>query len=197
MSDCPPAFPLSLPALSRVLRECGVSQVRVDLYAAPLLRAMERARINTRDRIGHFLSQLLHESARFRYSEEIASGSAYEGRKDLGNTHTGDGRRFKGRGLIQLTGRANYTAFQKHVDAAGLAADVVRVPASVAERADLAVESATWYWTTRNLNALADRGDDRDEVEAITRKVNGGMNGFADRLSYFVKAGAALRDEGL
>lgn len=190
--------PLTPDALAGVLRAAGVPVDRVRRFAGPLALAMTRADIVGRARVSHFLAQLLHESAAFRYTEELASGAAYEGRRDLGNTVAGDGRRFKGRGLIQLTGRANYAAFEAHLRRTGqtgpgrIPYDLLRDPGQVA-RLPLAVETATWYWTTRNLNAIADRGEDRDEVVAITRRVNGGTNGLDDRLQYFMKVGAALR----
>src|SRR5512134_1807593 len=86
-------------------------EAQLDRYFEPLAEAMPANDINTPLRIAHFLAQLGHESGDLRYSEELASGIAYEGRLDLGNTQPGDGMRFKGRGLIQLTGRANYTRY--------------------------------------------------------------------------------------
>lgn len=84
-------------------------------FFAPMLAAMQAASIDTPLRQAHFLAQVGHESGEFRYTEEIASGTAYEGSKKLGNTQPGDGVRFKGRGLMQLTGRANYAAFGKFI----------------------------------------------------------------------------------
>lgn len=107
-------------------------------------------------------------------SSEIASGDAYEGRADLGNTQPGDGPRFKGRGLIQLTGRANYKAYGDAIGIDLLDADGCR---RVATDPNLAVDVACWFWETRGLNALADQ----DDVRAITRRINGGLNGLADR----------------
>lgn len=189
----PPPTPSGLDtlALSRVLAACGVPAEKRATFTAPLVTAMREAGITTRLRISHFLAQLLHESAAFRYTEEIASGQDYEGRRDLGNTVAGDGRRFKGRGLIQLTGRANYAAFGRAVGV-----DVLARPHLVAEL-PLAVQTATWYWTTRRLNDLADQGDTEAVLRAVTRKVNGGYNGIEDRLRYFMRAGAALRAEGV
>lgn len=143
-------------------------------YYQPLEMKMRETGINTPLRMAHFLAQIGHESGDLRYSEEIASGEAYEGRADLGNTEAGDGKRFKGRGLIQLTGRANYERYgrsrgrdflQDH-NITLLAADPIT-----------AVDVACWYWNEHNLNTLADR----DDIMAITRAINGGYNGLEDR----------------
>ena len=126
-------------------------------------------------RLANFVGQTCHESGCFRYLREIwgptRTQAGYEGRRDLGNTQPGDGKRFMGRGLIQVTGRAN------HVDMAmrtGL--PLVEHP-ELLEQPDAAVLSACVYWKTRNLNALADAGQE----DAITRRINGGTNGLADR----------------
>jgi len=129
-----------------------------------------------------FIAQLCHESGGFRYVEELASGKAYEGRKDLGNTEEGDGIRFKGRGLIQITGRENYRACG---DALGV--DLLSDPSSL-EHPDLACRSAAWFWHKRGLNELADKGDFR----TITKRINGGLNGWADRLAFYEKAQEVL-----
>lgn len=122
-------------------------------------------------RLAHFMAQLMHESGGFKYMEEIASGAAYEGRADLGNTQSGDGVRFKGRGPIQITGRANYRKFGRSI---GI--DIESNP-TIAAVPSIGLHLALEYWRDRALNALADR----DDVEAITRKINGGTNGLADR----------------
>lgn len=126
----------------------------------------------------HFLAQVAHESGAFHYTRELASGEAYEGRKDLGNTDIGDGVRYKGRGLIQITGRANYQACG---DALGV--DLISEPEQL-EQPLLACRSAGWFWHSRNLNQLADRGD----IKAITKKINGGFNGLPDRIAYLTLA---------
>jgi putative chitinase len=128
-------------------------------------------------RLAHFMAQLVHESGSFRYMEEIASGSAYEGRADLGNTQPGDGKRYKGRGPIQLTGRANYRTFGRRI---GI--DLENHP-EIAALPCIGLHTALEYWADRKLNALADA----DNVEAITRKINGGLNGFADRKAHLAK----------
>lgn len=122
-------------------------------------------------RFAHFFAQLGHESDGFKAMEEYASGAAYEGRVDLGNTQPGDGRRFKGRGPIQLTGRANYRDYGRRI---GI--DLESHP-EIAALPSLGMLTACTYWTVKGLNALADT----DGIEAITRKINGGTNGLADR----------------
>lgn len=123
----------------------------------------------------HLLAQVAHESDNFATAQEYASGAAYEGRKDLGNTQPGDGRRFKGRGLIQCTGRANYTKYSqwKYGDAR-----CVEHPTLLEQLPD-AVDVVFWYWTVERpkLKALALA----DNLEGVTRQVNGGLNGLADR----------------
>ena len=150
--------------------------VRMGFPAAAAL-ALENAciefGIDSTLRQAHFLAQVAHESREGFYMEEIASGAAYEGRRGLGNTEPGDGRRFKGRGLIQLTGRANYSAYSQDRYGDDRA---VRNPEMVARLPDAAM-AAGWYWRSRNLNARADR----DDLEAVTRGGHGGLNGLADR----------------
>lgn len=136
-----------------------------------------RYEINTPLRLAAFLAQIGHESGRLRYAEEIAKGDAYEGRKDLGNVCKGDGKKFKGRGLIQITGRYNYTKISND-----LGIDFVSQP-MLLSLPKYAVWSACWYWDKRGLNALADEGKFRD----ITRAINGGYNGLEDREKLYAR----------
>ena len=157
------------------------SEAVVERYAPALLTRMPANGIDTPLRCMHFLAQIGHESAGFRYTEEIASGEAYEGRADLGNTQPGDGVRFKGRGLIQLTGRANYAAYGKAIGVDLVDTDAYETLATDPERA---VDVACWFWSTHGLNALADA----DDIEAVTRRINGGLNGLDDRKAYLHRA---------
>lgn len=133
--------------------------------------------VNTYLRVCHFLAQAAHEAASFRTLEEYASGAAYEGRKDLGNVKKGDGVRYKGRGIFQLTGRANY---KRIGDLIGM--DLENNP-ELAESPEVSVLTALEYWKSRNLNKWADE----DNVERITKLINGGLNGFEDRKKYLAK----------
>lgn len=160
----------------------GLSVARARALAGPLGRAMKEAGITTTKRRAAFLAQLGHESAGLRHFEELASGADYEGRSDLGNTRPGDGRRYKGRGPIQLTGRANYRAAGR---ALGLP---LEAKPGLASRPDVGFRIATWFWNSRGLSPLADRGDFRE----ITRRINGGLNGYGDRLAYWARAKRAL-----
>jgi predicted chitinase len=146
--------------------------------APHLNRAMKEANISTPERKAAFIAQLAHESGGFKYNQEIASGAAYEGRRDLGNTQPGDGKRFKGRGYIQLTGRANYAAAGK-----ALGLDLVNNP-ELAAKPENASRVAAWYWNSRGLNKLADQGN----FDGITKRINGGYNGKADRDAYHARA---------
>lgn len=147
----------------------------IEKFYAPLTAAMEEYEINTDRRQAAFLAQLAHESGSLRYVEEIASGEAYEGRKDLGNTMPGDGKRFKGRGLIQITGRSNYQDVSDE-----LKYDFIADPEAL-EKPGAASFSAAWFWWARHLNRLADI----DAFEKITRKINGGLNGYEDRCKHW------------
>jgi putative chitinase len=153
----------------------------VERFHLPLLAMFPRYGIDTPVRAAHFLAQIAHESGCLRYSEELASGAAYEGRKDLGNLEQGDGPRFKGRGLIQLTGRANYRQYGQACQRDFENADD---PGLVASDPALAVDVAGWFWATRKLNELADR----DDLHGITRRVNGGLNGLEKRAAYLARA---------
>ena len=133
-------------------------------------------------RLAHFMAQLVHESGGFRYMEEIASGQAYEGRADLGNKMPGDGKRFKGRGPIQITGRANYRQYGRQI---GI--DIENHP-EIAAVPSIGLHLALEYWATKKLNALADV----DDLLTITKRINGGTNGLADRKAQLAKAKGLL-----
>jgi len=168
-------FPLISEVTEAQLRQiaprAAASQLRK--FLAPLNITMAEFGINTPLRQAHFLAQLAHESGEFNYVEEISDGTQYEGRLDLGNVVNGDGPRFKGRGLIQITGRANYTSCSIGL---ALGSQLVERPKRLTEN-DLAARSAGWFWSVNRLNTLADT----DNVVAVTRVINGGANGLADR----------------
>lgn len=160
----------------------NLSSAKADEYLPLLNAAMVQGGINTPRRQAAFLAQLAHESGQLRYFEEIASGAAYEGRRDLGNTQPGDGVRYKGRGPIQLTGRHNY-----RIAGQALGIDLENNP-TLAARPDVGFKIAVWYWNSRNLSAQADAGN----FDAITRAINGGYNGKADRDRYWATAKRVL-----
>ncbi len=165
-----------LLAIARVGRE------RMAIFVDPLNAAMHEARINTGLRQAAFLAQVMHESGRLMYMKELASGIKYEGRVSLGNTQPGDGVKYKGRGPIQITGRANYTAIMMD-----LGIDCVEHPELLEQPAE-GCRASAWFWSTRQLNALADAGD----FEQITKKINGGLNGQPDRLALYSVAKKVL-----
>lgn len=161
---------------------------RAQQWAPHLSLAMERYAIDSPLRQAAFLAQVGHESGRLRYVREIwnpkqcAWQAKYEGRHDLGNTQPGDGERFKGRGLIQITGRANYRDC-----GAALELDLEASP-ELLEVPEHAALSAAWYWDTRHLNALADS----EAIREITRRINGGFNGLDDRMALYKALKKAL-----
>ena len=159
-----------------------------EMWAEPLTDACIRRNIHTPPRLAAFLAQVGHESGGGRWVREIwgptEAQRRYEGRGDLGNVQPGDGKRFMGRGLIQITGRANTL---EALDALrpGLAVDAF---CRWLETPEGAAHSAAWWWAGRGLNALADAG----AFDTITRRINGGTNGAADRLARWKAARAAL-----
>ena len=167
----------------QVLREImPFAGSRAERFCEALEATMTEFSIISPRRKAAFLAQIALESGELRYTLELASGDAYEGRKDLGNTEPGDGRRFKGRGLLQITGRANY---EKCGKALGL--DLISHP-ELLEEPPAAARSAGWYWASRNLNQYAD--DDR--FGAITRLINGGYNHLDERIRYWLRARRAF-----
>lgn len=161
-----------------LFRKFGAAPERADELALSAAKHFPAYGIDgSPNRLAHFMAQVGHESGGFRYMEEIASGQAYEARADLGNTEPGDGKRYKGRGPLQLTGRANYRKFGRTI---GI--DLERHP-EIAAYPSVGLWIACQYWADRKLNALADA----DDVEAITKRVNGGFNGLADRKAYLAK----------
>jgi putative chitinase len=161
----------------------AASQAKIIAEAGAVLAAtLESYDIASRLRIAHFLGQTCEESAGYRTTEEFASGREYEGRQDLGNTQKGDGPRYKGRGLLQLTGRANYADYGK-----ALGVDLVNNPTLAAQPA-LSLKIACEYWKRHDINADCDR----DDAQAVTRKVNGGLNGLSDRIAFTQKAKTAV-----
>ncbi len=172
----------------QLLRIAGTSQLktRIEQLTPGVNATFEKFQINTHLRMAHFLAQVMHESGGFRWLREIwgptAAQRGYEGRRDLGNTQPGDGKRFMGRGLIQLTGRNNYQKFSNDIGV-----DFVSNPELV-ERSPYAVLVAGWFWHSRGLNALADQ----DNLRQITRRINGGYNGLSDRERYLKRAKMAL-----
>jgi putative chitinase len=178
----------------------SAKEENIDRYLAPLNKALAHYAINSALRVAHFIAQVAQESGSFRYNEEIwpnpaldahgvaTNGSSwqlrYEGRAELGNTQPGDGYRFRGRGLIQLTGRANYAKYGAQLGrdlTSGSNPDLVAQP-------DLAVDAAGWYWDSRGLNAFADK----DDVLSITKRINGGTLGLDNRKAFLAKAKGVL-----
>jgi putative chitinase len=165
--------------LAALFKRFGAGNERAaELGLAGNVHMLSYGILDTPLRLAHFMAQLAHESGGFRHMEEIASGQAYEGRSDLGNDQPGDGKRYKGRGPIQLTGRLNYRNSGR-----ALGFDFENHPELVAIPS-VGLLVACSYWVGRRLNALADS----DDVEGITKRINGGLNGLAERKAYLAKA---------
>jgi len=168
----------------------NLASARRALFLPHLNRAMQEHAVDTALRSAAFVAQLAHESGEFRWMEEIWGPTVAQLRYEppselaqrLGNTQPGDGKRFKGRGPIQITGRFNYGKY-----GALLGIDLLADPARAAAP-EVAFATAGLYWRSNGLNELA---DERQFV-AITRRINGGTNGLADRQMYYARAQAVL-----
>jgi len=178
----------------------SIKPAALDTFLPHLQTLLPKYAIDTPQRLGGFIAQVAHESAGFSAVREFASGNAYEGRKDLGNTEPGDGPRFKGRGLIQVTGRGNYRWFSKDVFEDARAVDnpeLLTTPAN-------AVLSACWYWTTvKPMNAVCDHPEDwthiwehngktYTKIMWMTLLINGGQNGIDERTANYLRARQVL-----
>ena len=172
-------MPITQQQLLQILPNAGR---QAGVFVPALNTAMSRHGIVGTPRAAAFIAQVGHESGQLRFVREIwgptAQQAGYEGRADLGNTVKGDGSKYRGRGLIQITGRANYAACG---DALGL--DLINKP-ELLELPQHATMSAAWFWSTRGLNTLADQG----QFEKITRRINGGLTGQDERQALYDKA---------
>lgn len=179
---------MSTPVLTELILKYIMPKANIDnirKFLVPLNLLMPDYGIVGHLRVAHFLAQVAHESGQLQFTEELGSGESYEGRKDLGNLQPGDGPRFKGRGLIQITGRTNYEAYSAYRGEDFLAKPKTE---EIATTPHLCVDVAGWFWMSRKLNNWADE----DNLLRVTQCVNGGFNGFARRSYYLVRAKAAL-----
>jgi putative chitinase len=170
---------ITVQQLLQILPNAGA---KAGVFVPVLNTALQRYQIVGRLRLAAFIAQIGHESGQLRYVREIwgptPTQARYEGRADLGNSTSGDGYKYRGRGLIQITGRANY---QDCGEALGV--DLINQP-ELLEQPQYACQSAAWFWATRGLNTLADAGD----FDKITRRINGGQNGAAERKALYEQA---------
>jgi putative chitinase len=171
------------PMLRKMMPNAGS---RLDAHIPYIIEAMDEGNIKTPSRVAAFLAQLAHESGEYRFMQEIWGPTdaqlGYEGRADLGNYKQGDGRRFAGHGPIQITGRANHKACG---EALGL--DLISEPLLIT-MPEHGTRAAVWFWNRHNLSKLADV----DWFKTITRFINGGYNGLADRRQYWDRNRALL-----
>lgn len=152
-----------------------VSHSKVILYTPLLNKYMSMYNIDNKQRCAMFIANLLVESGRFNYTKELANGLAYEHRKDLGNINDGDGVKYKGRGLIQITGKNNYKQLSHDFNI-----DFITHP-ELLEQPDNATRSACWFWSTHKLNEVADTLNFKQTV----RIINGGFNAYTERMNYY------------
>lgn len=150
-----------------------------DTQLADLNHCLKQFQINTPPRLRHFLSQTAHESGRLQWLEELDDGKYLQDDVGLGNINPGDGPKYKGAGVIQLTGRTNYEAFSKAIGDAKVMDGCEYVAKTYP------FTSAGFWWTHNQMNALCDKGA---TVEEVTLRVNGGYNGLDDRKAYYEKA---------
>lgn len=175
---------------------------KLDIYLDPLNEGMRAFEINTANRVRAYLSNLFHESESFLYMEEIATGQAYEGRKDLGNIYPGDGVKYKGRCPVQITGRDMYK-----LCGLALGLDLISKP-ELLEDPKYAFMASAWFWKYKGLNEIADhsegwtilitnkrfpKGRLFTKFEWVCYKINGGFNGMDDRKAFYNLALIAIK----
>jgi putative chitinase len=170
---------LGAGSFAALFRKCGATPDRAaELGIAANRWFPDYGILDSTLRLAHFMAQVIHESGGFRYMEEIwgptEAQRSYEGRTDLGNTQPGDGSLYRGRGPIQITGRANYRKYGRLI---GI--DLERHP-ELAAIPSIGLHTALEFWKQHSLNAFADQ----DMCETITRRINGGLNGFGDRCAH-------------
>ena len=163
---------------AKQIEKCtGARADRALAFEPHINAAMQAFNINSLERQAAFLAQVGHESGGLRWLTELwgptPAQTRYEGRKDLGNVQIGDGFKYRGRGLIQTTGRHNYTVTGRALDL-----DLVNDPALLSLPENAAM-SAGYFWESNGLNEIADTGS----VERVTRRVNGGVNGLHERIA--------------
>ncbi|WP_433770924.1 glycoside hydrolase family 19 protein [Pseudomonas putida] len=170
---------ITVQQLLQILPNAGA---KAGVFVPVLNTALQRYQIVGRQRVAAFVAQIGHESGQLCYVREVwgptPTQAKYEGRADLGNTVPGDGFKYRGRGLIQITGRANYRGCGE-----ALNVDLISQP-ELLEQPQYACLSAAWFWASRGLNTLADAGD----FDKITRRINGGQNGAAERQALYAQA---------
>lgn len=168
----------------------NLKEPKLSTYHQELCECLAFMDLNKPHRKAMFLAQIMHESAECRYTRELASGAAYDtGKlaKALGNTPEadGDGQKYKGRGLIQVTGFYNYRDVGKY-----FGIDFLAKP-ELLEEPKWATLSAAWFWNSRKLSNIADKGTE-EAFRLVTKRINGGYNGWEDRLKYWKRAKEVL-----
>ncbi len=175
----------------------GISDNNLAVYLPLLNTAFEKYFINTNERQACFIAQIAHESDSFHAVKEYGTGKEYEGREDLGNTEPGDGIKFKGRGLIQVTGKSNYNLCSIFLFGDKRLLD----EPDLLEEPESALGSACWYWTKNQLNDICDKDDKwihvwknkpYNKFQWLTVRINGGLNGYASRLNFYNRAKEVL-----
>lgn len=183
---------LTIDQLQRIAPYC--KQGNAAIYAPLLTIYMDKYLIDTKTRMAPFIANLAHESSSFNRTLEMASGAEYENNKMLGNTEPGDGVKFKGRGLIQITGRSMYLSCSRAL----FGNDSLLEDPSPLEKPDAATQSACWFWAIiKGLNQVADKPaiwtrvwDNRTftKFQWIVLRINGGQNGIDERQAFLQRA---------
>lgn len=191
-TEAPAAVQAAAPAPQAVASPAalpGADQANVTAWLPDINAAMAEAGIDTPQRAAAFLAQVGQETAGFDTLTEYSDGSDYNGRADLGNTQPGDGQKYKGRGGLQLTGRHNYELASQ-----ALGVDFVNHPELVADP-QYAFATAAWYWTSHNLNDVADKTNPKDpaSIDPVSKIINGGSHGQDVRRDHFARACEILK----